>query len=265
MKQYLGTLLALSLILALVSLSGCSSTNSEPGGKGQFLTAPVELGKGGGSTGGRKDSRVDVPAQISSVTTQSSMRIHISSVAGSDASGTVRPAYYEIRNDAGVVTYAPSGLLVGDPTTLYQMNVEGLRPGAHYRVTLRSTDLYGNVGYSNPVDVTMPAQAAETQPPSTLGPYYSVGILIAPTPTVQVKASDNTAIGHVNYYFNGVLQYSLGLADSGVVRSWTDAQASTSYFQWLVPSNLVGLSGTVRVDVFDPLGNLTSVSAPMTL
>src|SRR5262245_31591324 len=127
---------------------------------------------GGGSTGCKNDRSVELPARIASVQVQSPMRLHITGQAGSDNGLSVYPKWYEIRDDAGTVTYAPSGIYVGDPALLLQMTAEGLRAGAHYRITARSTDGCGNVAYSTPIDVTMPAPRAETVPPPVQGPTY---------------------------------------------------------------------------------------------
>jgi hypothetical protein len=247
--------------LLVLTANGCNESPITAPDDSGGITGPSSQASGA-TVNCRKDKTLEQPAQIQSAVVESPMRIHLLSVAGSDRySGYVRINWYELQDESGVITYVPSGLYNGDTKDLLDIRVEGLRPSGRYSVKLYSSDACGNAGYSATKTLVMPSLAPETTRPVVSTPVATYYGTFMPVRVVEVRASDDTGVSRIEYYFNGTLKYTASLQT--YIHWWLSSQSPT--YRWTIPSDLRGKAGVVSVKVFDALNNVTETAALLTL
>ncbi|MDH3216841.1 MAG: hypothetical protein OEN01_11185 [Candidatus Krumholzibacteria bacterium] len=261
---FLTALLAAPLILVA---AGCRDTGVNPSsGTAESFYAKGGKGGGGGGGGGGKincksDKGMEQPMEIQTIDIESAMRVHLLSGGGYDRN-FVKPAWYEIMDENGNVTYVPSGLYTGDVQELLNIYVEGFRPNGTYSVRLVSQDYCANPGYSPWQTLAMPGVAGDVAAPVATAPVAKTrAVFIATFRVVEVEATDNTGVSKVEFFFNGQPVHTLDLVDN--LQFWLDGEVPL--YEWYVPSEMRGQSGLVTVRTHDPAGNVTETSANLYL
>ncbi len=248
-------------VVLVLGANGCDESPITASNDSGGLTGPSSQASGT-RINCKKDKTLDQPAQIQSASVESPMRIHLLSIAGSDpSSGYVRINWYELQDESGLITYVPSGLYNGNTQDLLDIRVEGLRPSGRYSVKLYSSDACGNGGYSATKTFVMPALSPETLRPVVSTPVATYYGSYMPARVVEVRASDNTGVSKIEFYFNGTLKSTMSLQN--YIHWWLSSQSPT--YRWTVPDDLKGKAGLVSVKVFDPLNNVTETGALLTL
>jgi hypothetical protein len=260
---YLTALLAAPLILIA---AGCRDTGVNApynDTTGSSYAKGGKSGKGGGGGGGggkfncKSDKGMEQPIQIQTIDIEGAMCVHLVSGGGSDRHG-VKPAWYEIMDENGNITYVPSGLYGGDVQELLNIYVHGFRPNGTYTVRLVSQDYCANPGYSPWQTIVMPGAAGDVDAPVVTAPVAKTkAVFMATFRVVEVEAVDNSGISKIEFLLNGQLVETLELVDD--LRFWLDGEVPI--YEWYVPSEMRGQYGTVTVRTHDPAGNITETSA----
>jgi hypothetical protein len=157
------------------------------------------------------DRKLDIPMQFN-VITESAGRIHLSAFGGADKSGWVDIGAlghraWTIFDATGkeLDFFLPSPLVFASTQMLKETNLEGLMPGASYKIRLASMDGCGNMGYVTQL-VRMPESTPESVVPVVSSPeLVSTGALGSSSTVLHFSATDDTGIKRVEIYFNGSL------------------------------------------------------------
>lgn len=161
--------------------------------------AALAMAVGSGGKGGEPTPSIDTSSPSVAVTSPAN---------GSTVSGVVTVTVEAIDN-VGVskVELYKNGALYGvdsDSPYVFYWDTTGDSNGV-YTLQAKAYDAAGNVGVSNVVSVSVNNKVADTTPPTIKIVWPRNGLKVSKTVNIQVSAVDDSGVGAVKFYVDGVL------------------------------------------------------------
>ena len=141
--------------------------------------------------------------------------------------------------------------------SLTSATFEGATPGGTYSAWIRHAD--GTE--TTHVSVTLPALTPETNKPLAYG-LQQGGVYINGSAALGIYAKDDSGIARVDFFANG---QAIGTYTTLFGQTFATDASGVPLRYVATPASLVGTTANLRADVYDVLGNMTSVSGTLSI